>query len=167
MGAVGQAMPTTAFNPYADDHNAAAAAAAAAALGAANSAYFPQNAFTTHTQPLLHHLYFPAGPHKEDLLPYQRTSHDFFMSEKLRQDLQKKAEAARQVISTLESRVCSTAIHTNEFTHRYRPSAARQFPQPRRSGHLEQEERQPFWVPELGVQGGRWQDGAYPVPQET
>ncbi|CAI4218261.1 unnamed protein product [Parascedosporium putredinis] len=100
MGAVGQAMPTTAFNPYAEDHNAAAAAAAAAALGAANSAYFPQNAFTTHTQPLLHHLYFPAGPHKEDLLPYQRTSHDFFMSEKLRQDLQKKAEAARQVINT-------------------------------------------------------------------
>lgn len=47
----------------------------------------------------MHHLYFPAGPHKEDLLPYQRAPHDFFISEKLRQDLQKKAEAALQVIS--------------------------------------------------------------------
>lgn len=48
---------------------------------------------------LMHHLYFPAGPHNEDLLPCQRAAHDFFMSEKLRQELQKKSEAALQVIS--------------------------------------------------------------------
>ncbi|SPO03808.1 related to poly(A)-specific ribonuclease [Cephalotrichum gorgonifer] len=99
MSAVGQALPTAPYNPYADDHNAAAVAAAAA-MGAANPAFFQQNAFATHTQPLMHHLYFPAGPHKEDLTPYQRTSHDFFVSERLRQDLQKKSEAALQVINT-------------------------------------------------------------------
>lgn len=52
---------------------------------------------------LMHHLYFPAGPHKEDLLPYQRAPHDFFISEKLRQDLQKKSEAALQIISEYAS----------------------------------------------------------------
>lgn len=48
MSAVGQAMPTTPYNPYADDH----AAAAAAAMGAANPAFFSQNAFATHTPPV-------------------------------------------------------------------------------------------------------------------
>lgn len=32
-------------------------------------------------------------------MPYQRAPHDFFISEKLRQDLQKKSEAALQIIS--------------------------------------------------------------------
>lgn len=51
MSAVGQALPTTPYNPYADEHNAAAAAAAAA-MGAANPAFFQQNTFATHTQPV-------------------------------------------------------------------------------------------------------------------
>ncbi len=47
MSAVGQAMPTTPYNPYAEDH----AAAAAAAMGAANP-FYPHNAFATHTPPV-------------------------------------------------------------------------------------------------------------------
>ncbi|PHH82707.1 hypothetical protein CDD82_5062 [Ophiocordyceps australis] len=89
MAAVGQSLPTTSFNPYADDH---------ATLGT-NSSYFPpQSQFAAPLQPLQHHLYAPAGPRKEDLLPYQRTTHDFFISEKLRQEMVKKSEAALQVM---------------------------------------------------------------------
>lgn len=47
MSGVGQAMPAATYNPYADDH-----VAAAAAMGAANPAFFQQNAFATHTQPV-------------------------------------------------------------------------------------------------------------------
>jgi PAB-dependent poly(A)-specific ribonuclease subunit 3 len=38
------------------------------------------------------------GPHREDLLPYQRLSHDFFMSNDLREELQKKSAATLQVL---------------------------------------------------------------------
>jgi PAB-dependent poly(A)-specific ribonuclease subunit 3 len=38
------------------------------------------------------------GPHREDLLPYQRLAHDFFMPEKLREDLHRKSEASLQIM---------------------------------------------------------------------
>jgi hypothetical protein len=38
------------------------------------------------------------GPHREDLNPYQRTIHDFFIPNTLREELQKKAEATWQVM---------------------------------------------------------------------
>ena len=38
------------------------------------------------------------GPHREDLLPYQRPAHDFFMPEKIREDLHKKSEASLQIM---------------------------------------------------------------------
>ena len=87
-----QTLPSQ-FNPYSED---------ASALAAANTYYPQQTAYGSDpqsVQPLHHHLYFPMGPHREDLLPYQRTSHDFFTSEKLRQETTKKLEATRQVIS--------------------------------------------------------------------
>ncbi|KAI9675632.1 MAG: PAB-dependent poly(A)-specific ribonuclease subunit 3 [Caeruleum heppii] len=60
------------------------------------TAYYPgQGDFT---QPLQYHLYAPLGPHRENLLPYQRTVHDFFISDNLREELQRKAEAAQQVL---------------------------------------------------------------------
>ncbi|POR35053.1 PAB-dependent poly(A)-specific ribonuclease subunit PAN3 [Tolypocladium paradoxum] len=90
MGAVGQSLPATQYNPYADEHNA---------LGAGGSSYFPpQGAFTTPLQPLQYHLYAPVGPHRDDLMPYHRMTHDFFLPEKLREELQKKAEASLQII---------------------------------------------------------------------
>ncbi|PFH56731.1 hypothetical protein XA68_16094 [Ophiocordyceps unilateralis] len=89
MAAVGQNLPPAPFNPYAEDHNAMTG----------NSSYFPpQGAFTTPLQPLQHHLYAPVGPHRDDLMPYHRMTHDFFIPEKLRQELQKKSEASLQVI---------------------------------------------------------------------
>uniref|UniRef100_A0A8H7TVJ1 PAN2-PAN3 deadenylation complex subunit PAN3 n=1 Tax=Bionectria ochroleuca TaxID=29856 RepID=A0A8H7TVJ1_BIOOC len=90
MSTVGQALPATPYNPYADDH---------AALSSAGAAFFqPQGAFATPLQPLQHHLYAAVGPHREDLMPYQRMTHDFFMPEKLREEYQKRAEATLQVM---------------------------------------------------------------------
>lgn len=53
---------------------------------------------------LQYHLYAPLGPHREHLLPYQRNAHDFFMSENLRQELQRKAEATLQVLPSTRDR---------------------------------------------------------------
>lgn len=89
MATVGQSLPAGPYNPYADDHNAMAG----------NSSFFQaQGAFAAPLQPLQHHLYAPVGPHREDLMPYHRMTHDFFLPEKLREELQKKAEASLQVI---------------------------------------------------------------------
>ncbi|KAL6882414.1 PAB-dependent poly(A)-specific ribonuclease subunit PAN3 [Trichoderma longibrachiatum] len=85
-----QSLATTPFNPYAEDHSA---------MTGAPSTYFqPQNAFAAPLQPLQHHLYAPIGPYREDLMPYHRLTHDFFVPEKLREELQKKSEAAMQVM---------------------------------------------------------------------
>jgi hypothetical protein len=43
-------------------------------------------------------MYAPVGPYREDLLPYQRATYDFFMPEKLRSELQRKAFATLQVM---------------------------------------------------------------------
>lgn len=82
------------LNPYAQD---------AAALG---GAAFYQNT-NNFTQPLQYHLYSPMGPHRENLLAYQRTAHDFFIPDQLREDLQRKAEASRQILpnTTLPAQV--------------------------------------------------------------
>ncbi|KAG9254114.1 PAB-dependent poly(A)-specific ribonuclease subunit PAN3 [Emericellopsis atlantica] len=89
MQAVGQSLPTTPFNPYADDQ---------AALGA-GAGFFPsQNAYQTPLQPLQHHLYSTWGPKPTNLKPYERTTSDFFIPEDVRIDLTKKNEAANQVM---------------------------------------------------------------------
>lgn len=90
MASVGQSMPSTHYNPYADDHGAMA--------GAGGGFYQPTGAFAAPLQPLQHHLYAPVGPYREDLMPYHRLTHDFFLPDKLREELQKKAEASLQVM---------------------------------------------------------------------
>ena len=90
MSSVGQSLPVTPFNPYADESST---------MAGAGAAFFPsQSAFATPGQPLQHHLYANVGPRREDLLPYQRTTSDFFMPEDLRQEMVKKSEAALQVM---------------------------------------------------------------------
>ncbi|KAJ4259597.1 PAB-dependent poly(A)-specific ribonuclease subunit 3 [Fusarium torreyae] len=90
MPAVNQGLTTPQFNPYAEDPNA---------LGGHGSGYFQaQNAFATPVQPLQHHLYFPIGPHRDDLMPYHRVPHDFFLPEKERDEIARKQEAAGQVL---------------------------------------------------------------------
>ncbi|EMR11008.1 hypothetical protein PNEG_00609 [Pneumocystis murina B123] len=49
-------------------------------------------------QPLQYHLYASPAPYRTNLEPYQRTIHDFFMSDTLREDLQKKSEAIYQTL---------------------------------------------------------------------
>lgn len=90
MSSVGQALPTTQFNPYADDHTG---------MGGGGAPFFAnQAAFATPMQPLQYHLYAPVGPYREDLMPYHRLTHEFFLPEKLREEMQKKAEATLQVM---------------------------------------------------------------------
>ncbi|KHO00385.1 PAB-dependent poly(A)-specific ribonuclease subunit PAN3 [Metarhizium album ARSEF 1941] len=89
MASVGQSLPSAHYNPYADDHGAMTGAAAG---------FFPPNAAYAAPQLLQHHLYAPVGPHREDLMPYHRMTHDFFITEKLREDMQKRAEASLQVM---------------------------------------------------------------------
>ncbi|KAM5347128.1 hypothetical protein ACJ41O_010133 [Fusarium nematophilum] len=67
--------------------------------GGHGAGYFPpQSAFATPLQPLQHHLYFPVGPQRDDLMPYHRVPHDFFLPEKERQEIARKMEAAGQVL---------------------------------------------------------------------
>ncbi|TKA61909.1 hypothetical protein B0A49_09373 [Cryomyces minteri] len=61
----------------------------------AGSAYYPGTA--TFAQPPQYHLYAPMGPHRENLLAYQRPAHDFFIPNDLRQELQRRNEATLQV----------------------------------------------------------------------
>ncbi|RKF73659.1 PAN2-PAN3 deadenylation complex subunit PAN3 [Golovinomyces cichoracearum] len=89
MNNISQNLPATPYNPYLDD----------AANLANTGAYFQaQPSFSAPAQPLQYHLYAPIGPHREDLLAYQRLTHDFFIANETREDLQKKSEATYQVM---------------------------------------------------------------------
>ena len=87
MGGTPQAGPQSQMNPYAPESTANG-----------NTSYFQQNSFQ---QPLQYHLYAPAGPHRENLLPYQRAANDFFMSAELREELQRKSAATIQTLPSL------------------------------------------------------------------
>ena len=45
-----------------------------------------------------YHLYAPVGPHNQSKAPYQRSVHDLFIPNDLREDLQKKAAASWQTL---------------------------------------------------------------------
>ena len=79
------------INPYAQD-----------AMNNGNGSYFQQQ--ETFAQPLQYHLYAPMGPFRENLLPYQRQAHDFFIAADLREELQRKSAATLQ---TLPSEFCA------------------------------------------------------------
>ncbi|KAI9759692.1 MAG: PAB-dependent poly(A)-specific ribonuclease subunit 3 [Chaenotheca gracillima] len=86
----------TQINPYAQDPGEVSN------MGAAY--YQAQGSFA---QPLQYHLYAPLGPHRENLAPYQRLAHDLFIPDNLREEMQRRAEAALQVLpnSTLPSHI--------------------------------------------------------------
>ncbi|KAF2740750.1 PAB-dependent poly(A)-specific ribonuclease subunit PAN3 [Polyplosphaeria fusca] len=105
----------SALNPYVQDPT-----------GLTGASYY-QGANTFQTAPSFH-LYWPTGPQPVNLLGYQRTAHDFFISEDLRQDLQKKSEVARQIlpnsslppIEQFHSLVClDTAQHKTQSLFGY------------------------------------------------
>ncbi|KAI5246881.1 PAB-dependent poly(A)-specific ribonuclease subunit pan3 [Aureobasidium subglaciale] len=74
------------INPYAQDASALAA-----------SSMFSAAAAFAH--PLSYHLYAPLGPHRENLMAYQRTTHDLFIPDHLREEMQRKSEASLQTFS--------------------------------------------------------------------
>ncbi|KAH0293523.1 PAB-dependent poly(A)-specific ribonuclease subunit PAN3 [Aureobasidium namibiae CBS 147.97] len=74
------------INPYAQDASTLAA-----------SSMFSAAAAFAH--PLSYHLYAPLGPHRENLMAYQRTTHDFFIPDHLREEMQRKSEASLQTFS--------------------------------------------------------------------
>ncbi|KAK9238789.1 hypothetical protein V1525DRAFT_80429 [Lipomyces kononenkoae] len=61
--------------------------------------YYHQ-AQSAHYQPLNYHLYAPLPPHAINLLPYQRTVQGFFLSDNLREEIQRKTEATLQILPT-------------------------------------------------------------------
>ncbi|KAI1080502.1 hypothetical protein F5B20DRAFT_580168 [Whalleya microplaca] len=92
MSSVTQALPSAQYNPYAEEHNAL--------TGAGSPFYGAQSTYTAPSQPLQYHLYYPISTGRENLQPYQRQVHDLFLPDSLREDLQKKSEAARQVLAS-------------------------------------------------------------------
>ncbi|KAI3340959.1 hypothetical protein F4824DRAFT_359959 [Ustulina deusta] len=92
MSTVSQGLQSSQYNPYAEEHNPLA--------GAGASYYGTQNTYSTPSQPLQYHLYYPLAPIRDNLQPYQRAAFDLFLPESLREDLQKKSEAARQVLAS-------------------------------------------------------------------
>ncbi|TKA23804.1 hypothetical protein B0A50_07086 [Salinomyces thailandicus] len=66
---------------------------------------------TAFKHPLNYHLYASVGPRRENMLPYQRASADFFIPDDLREDLHKKSDAA------LQSFANSTLPQTVEHFH--------------------------------------------------
>jgi PAB-dependent poly(A)-specific ribonuclease subunit 3 len=80
------------YNPYADDQNG---------MGGHGAGFYTNPAsFASEGQPLQYHLYYPTGTRRQDLLAHQRAAHDFFIPEKLREELHKRAEASRQVLNS-------------------------------------------------------------------
>ncbi|OTB07356.1 hypothetical protein M426DRAFT_250036 [Hypoxylon sp. CI-4A] len=92
MSSINQSLPTTQFNPYAEDHTA---------LAGAGTPYYPgSNSYAAPSQPLQYHLYYPitSGRENPNLQGFQRQIFELFLPESMREDLQKKSEAARQVL---------------------------------------------------------------------
>ncbi|KAI1423872.1 hypothetical protein F5Y12DRAFT_502854 [Xylaria sp. FL1777] len=92
MTSASQGLQSSQYNPYVEEHNPLA--------GAGTSYYGAQNTYSTPSQPLQYHLYYPLAPIRDSLQPYQRAVFDLFLPESLREDLQKKSEAARQVLAS-------------------------------------------------------------------
>jgi hypothetical protein len=77
----------TQINPYAQDPT-----------NGGNPPYYQTPSFQ---QPLQYHLYTSLGPHRENLHPYQRAAHDFFIPDALREDLQRKSAATLQTLPSM------------------------------------------------------------------
>lgn len=86
------------MNPYAQQGSA---------IG--GQGFYPDPSSFKH--PLNYHLYSSIGPRRENLATFQRTTADFFIPDDLREDLQRKSEAALQTFAN------STLPHTIEHFH--------------------------------------------------
>ncbi|KIX07740.1 uncharacterized protein Z518_02394 [Rhinocladiella mackenziei CBS 650.93] len=75
-------QPSHAANPYLDQ-------------GMNGAAFYNAANFQ---QPVLYHQYAPIGHYSTNLAPYQRTVHDLFIPNDLREEIQKKSAAALQTL---------------------------------------------------------------------
>ncbi|KAK4188948.1 hypothetical protein QBC35DRAFT_450707 [Podospora australis] len=93
MNPVGAALPQTSqFNPYANDHGGIAGPGAQYYSAAAQFGSRAQ-------QPPNYHLYQPFDSYRGDLQPWQRSTYDFFMPAKMREEIQQKMHATLQTVS--------------------------------------------------------------------
>ncbi|KAK4632546.1 PAN2-PAN3 deadenylation complex subunit PAN3 [Fulvia fulva] len=81
-----QSIEAAQLNPYAQQ---------APALGGQP---FFQDA-SSYKHPLNYHLYASIGPRRENLMPHQRSTADFFLPDNLREELQQKSEATLQTFA--------------------------------------------------------------------
>lgn len=117
------------LNPYAQDPTSGA------------SAQFYQS--NSYQQPLQYHLYTSLGPFRENLMPYQRAAHDFFIPDALREDLQRKSAATLQ---TLPSRCLIVRDFPANHSRFYSPSADRSLPFSCSSRHYKPEKCNPVRI---------------------
>lgn len=61
-----------------------------------NDMYFPQS--TAYQQPLRYHLYASLPPDTSNYYPYQKSIHDFFISDAVREELQRKSASLHQTL---------------------------------------------------------------------
>ncbi|KAK5210593.1 PAB-dependent poly(A)-specific ribonuclease subunit 3 [Exophiala xenobiotica] len=65
------------------------------------TAFYPSGA--GFQQPVQYHQYAPIGPFNANLAPYQRTVHDLFIPNDLREEIQKKSAATLQTLPTVRA----------------------------------------------------------------
>jgi len=87
MTSSSHAPQQTQINPYAQD-----------SAPSGSTSYYQNSTFA---QPIQYHLYTSLGPHREALLPYQRTAHDFFIPDDLREELQRKSATTLQTLPSM------------------------------------------------------------------
>lgn len=124
-GQMADASHTPQINPYAQD---ASALAATSMFSAAAAFAHPVCRHLSSCKRLLtafqlsYHLYAPLGPHRENLMAYQRTTHDFFIPDHLREEMQRKSEASLQ---TFSSGLYGSHVSIQNLTrHRYSTASA-------------------------------------------
>ena len=124
------------INPYAQDTNTTGGAA-----------YYQT---PSYAQPIQYHLYSSLGPHRENLLPYQRTAHDFFIPDGLREELQRKSAATLQTLPSTYSFVTTPYMpfmtNGTNTSRLYIASTDRTLSLSRTIRHNESEERSSFWI---------------------
>ena len=144
LAAPAHATPQPQVNPYSQDTNA---------LG--GSSYFSNSTFT---QPPQYHLYTPLGPHRDNLLPYQRQVHDFFIADAVREDLQRKSAATLQTLPS-KSKGFSKALLIIDRLHI--ATSDRPLSLLSSVGHFKSEKCRHFWISKLDLQGSVQQGWEY------
>ena len=84
LGGTAQALHQASLNPYSNEQPSNGA-----------TSYFQNNAFA---QPPQYHLYTSLAPHRENIPSQQRVARDFFISDQLREELQRKSAAQLQIL---------------------------------------------------------------------